>query len=199
MLLLHTHFICKQQCLCWANSFVFRQGGGSWRWTKGYTKPAQPVPWQWRSRNEFCLCTGFQTWNEPALSNKIGFWWMATLSLVLLSCPVWQKPGSGLSVFPNLPEQWETISVIKEWIITFMGWETYGCFSSDFSTSFPIAAWSGDSHCWGLQQLWPWKGGLFLSHESPALVALGSWFQELLLPTWEVPDSIHISLVGVQC
>lgn len=58
-----------------------------------------------------------------------------------------------------------------------MGLETYCCFSSDFSTSFPIAAWGGWLCCQGLQQLWPWQG------ESPELVGLGSWSQELLLPT----------------
>lgn len=57
-----------------------------------------------------------------------------------------------------------------------------------FSTYFPIAAQSRQLCCRGLQQLWPWKGGLFLSHGSPELVGLGSWFQQLLLPTWEVPD-----------
>lgn len=75
-------------------------------WIKGYKKPAQPVPCQWRSRNELCLCTGFQTWNEPALSNKIELPFIKTQSLVF-GCQVWQKPGSSLS------EQWETISVIK--------------------------------------------------------------------------------------
>lgn len=82
-------------------------------WTIGYIKPAKPVPCHWRSRNEFCLCTGFQTWNELALSNKIVLPFIKTQSLVLLSCRVWQKPDSGLSVFPDLPEQGETVSVIK--------------------------------------------------------------------------------------
>lgn len=59
------------------------------------------------------------------------------------------------------------------------------CFSSWFLHLFP--------HCiveevvlLGLQQLWPWKGGLSLSPESPELLGLGSWF--LLFPTSEVPE-----------
>lgn len=94
-------------------NFQARRRGLKMNWTKGYTKPAKPVPCQWRNRDEFCLDTEFQTWNEPALSNKIELPFIKTRSLVLLSCRVWQKPSSGLSVFPDLPEQWEAISVIK--------------------------------------------------------------------------------------